>query len=226
MRAAAEPAFRLLLITPPTTSAAELALLPGLFAAGLQTLHLRKPGASAAEVEAYLRAVPAAFHPRIVLHAHHALAARFPLKGLHLPAAARADWRASNRHAGLSLSTSLHSLAELRQHRRRYDYVLLSPIFNSLSKPGYGQAFDLAALQATLGQLQRRTHYAPRVLALGGIEAANLPLVRAAGFAGAAVLGAVWQAPDPVAAFRQLQAVYGYEGEIRPAPAKAVTLPE
>ena len=46
-----------------------------------------------------------------------------------------------------------------------------------------------------------------RRLALGGIEADKLAAVREAGFAGAAVLGAVWQSPDPVAAFRQLQAL-------------------
>jgi len=199
-------AFRLLLVSPPETTAAELPTLRRLFEAGLQTFHLRKPGASIAEVEAYLQAVPIAYHDRIVLHAHYELAQHYRVGGLHLPARARVTWsqQAHLRQPGHSLSTSFHSIAELRQHRRRYDYVLLSPIFDSISKPGYEQAFVLAELEKELRQLSQRNGYVPPVVALGGITAANVAQVQAAGFAGAAVLGSVWQAADPVAAFRQL----------------------
>jgi thiamine-phosphate pyrophosphorylase len=54
---------------------------------------------------------------------------------------------------------------------------------------------------------ERRT----TVLALGGVTAGRLPQIRALGFDGVAVLGAVWQAEDPVAAFCELQdAVYAH----------------
>jgi thiamine-phosphate pyrophosphorylase len=43
------------------------------------------------------------------------------------------------------------------------------------------------------------------VFALGGVAVGKLARVRALGFDGAAVLGAVWQAADPVAAFEALQ---------------------
>ncbi|HEX8656600.1 MAG TPA: thiamine phosphate synthase, partial [Hymenobacter sp.] len=125
-------------------------------------------------------------------------------------AAARAVGRTRRpTEPGQTLSTSFHSLAEISQHRRRYDYVFLSPIFNSLSKQGYEAAFDLAKVAATLRQLQQRASSGPQVIALGGIEGHRLAAVRRAGFAGAAVLGAVWQQADPVAAFRALHSVVG-----------------
>ena len=198
--------FRLLLVSPPATIATELPTLQRLFEAGLQAFHLRKPGASVSEVEAYLRAVPRQYHRLMVLHGQYELAQHYQVGGLHLPAAARATWvaRAHLRQPGHSLSTSLHSLTELRQHRRRYDYVFLSPIFDSISKQGYGHAFALTEVQQQLQRLQQRQQYVPQVVALGGITPNNIAQVRAAGFAGAAVLGSVWQAADPVAAFQQL----------------------
>jgi len=204
-RAASNP-FRLILISPPETTAAELPTLRNLFEAGLQTFHLRKPGASVAEIAAYLHAVPRQYHCRIVLHGPYAVTQQYPVGGLHLPAAARATWPRQTHvwQPGHSLSTSFHSVAELRQHRRRYDYVFLSPVFDSISKQSYAQAFALAELQEEVLRLRQRRQYAPQVVALGGITAANVAQVRAAGFAGAAVLGSVWQAADPVAAFRQL----------------------
>ncbi|TGE27534.1 thiamine phosphate synthase [Hymenobacter metallicola] len=193
--------FQLLLISPPEPVPHEHQLLKALFDAGLTTFHLRKPGASVAEVESYLQAVPREFHSRIMLHQHHALAGQLGLRGVHLPAAARAVWE-GKLGPGQRLSTSLHSLPELAAAPPRYDYVFLSPIFDSISKAGYRAGFELAELRAALqGPAQ------PLVLALGGVDAATLPIAQELGFAGAAVLGAVWQQPNPVAAFRELQRV-------------------
>jgi thiamine-phosphate pyrophosphorylase len=197
--------FTLLLISPPEESPNEIPTLVRLFEAGLGLFHLRKPDWSEAQLENYLRAVPTPFHSRIVLHSHYALAQRYALHGLHLPARSRLTWRPSLLPADQSLSTSFHTLQEVKQHRRRYNYVLLSPIFDSISKAGYNSAFDLGSLPKALQQLQRRSSYVPSVMALGGITAENVSAAQQAGFSGAAVLGAVWQAPDPVAAFQAIQ---------------------
>ncbi|GGF01178.1 thiamine phosphate synthase [Hymenobacter cavernae] len=197
--------FKLLIISPPEESPEEVAVLIRLFEAGLALFHLRKPAWHEARVEEYLQAIPAVFHPRMVLHSHYALARRYALHGLHLPAWARASWQPSARQPGQTLSTSCHTLQEVQQHRHGYDYVLLSPIFDSISKAGYSSAFDLGLLREELQNLQYRQQYTPQVLALGGITADTIATTRDLGFAGAAVLGAVWQAPDPVAAFRAIK---------------------
>jgi thiamine-phosphate pyrophosphorylase len=197
--------FRLLVITAPTALPDEPRLLTELLAAGLERLHLRKPSWSAAQVEALIQALPEPFWARLVLHGHPTLVRRYGLGGLHLTASQRAAAQRRPRLLpGQTLSTSFHSLAEIGQHRRRYDYVFLSPIFDSISKESYASSFELAAVQAYLQKLARRPDYQPQVLALGGIDFKTVGLVRQAGFAGAAVLGSVWGSADPVAAWRRL----------------------
>ena len=199
--------FRLVLLSAPAALPGEAHLLATLLGAGAEILHLRKPGWPAAQVEHLILSIPEPFHARLVLHGHPGLVRRYRLGGLHLTGAARAATRRPPLLLpGQTLSTSFHSLAEISQHRRRYDYVFLSPIFDSISKDGYGSAFELPVLQAFFQQRAVRTGYHTPVLALGGITAANLALVQSAGFAGAAVLGTVWQSPDPAAVLRRLQA--------------------
>lgn len=197
--------FRLVLLTAPTALPDEPHLLTELLTRGLPHLHLRKPGWPAAQLEALIQAMPPQFHGRLVLHAYPHLVRQYRLGGLHLTASQRAA--APRRPAllpGQTLSTSFHSLAEISGHRRRYDYVFLSPIFDSISKEGYASAFDLAGVRAFLQKLAAQAGYRPPVLALGGVDSQNINLVRQAGFAGAAVLGSVWGSAEPVAAFQRL----------------------
>lgn len=74
------------------------------------------------------------------------------------------------------------------------DYVTVSPIFASPSKPGYGPALGLAGLEALAA-----TAPVP-VYALGGVTADSAGACLAAGAAGVAVMGAVMAAADPAAA--------------------------
>ena len=80
--------------------------------------------------------------------------------------------------------------------RSKEDYVTLSPIFPSRSKPGYGPALGVSALG--IGT--------QKIVALGGIETpaqARGPR-REAGAVGVAVMGAIMRAEDPAAVVRGL----------------------
>jgi len=199
--------FQLVLLTAPTALPHEPRLLTELLEQGLARLHLRKPGWPAAQLEGLIEALPPQFWERLVLHGYPALVRRYRLGGLHLTTAGRAA--ATRRPAllpGQTLSTSCHALTEIIRTRRRYNYVFLSPIFDSISKEGYASNFALGDVQRFFQARAARPGYRPPVLALGGIEAPNVGLVRQAGFAGAAVLGAVWQSADPVAAWQRVVA--------------------
>ncbi|MGW0436185.1 thiamine phosphate synthase [Micromonospora sp. NPDC003197] len=79
------------------------------------------------------------------------------------------------------------------------DYVTLSPVFPSRSKPGYGPPL----LPAGLARLARRTRVP--VFALGGVTSPDQVVAcRAAGAAGVAVMGAVMRADDPTGVVRAL----------------------
>ena len=101
--------------------------------------------------------------------------------------------------AGSTVSTSFHSLQQLRTDWGPVlSYAFLSPIFDSISKEGYSAArFDRRELRHVLTQCPFP------VVALGGI-ADNVQEAADMGFAGAAVIGSIWQAKDPTAAWERL----------------------
>ena len=94
---------------------------------------------------------------------------------------------------------SFHSLEEIDEYKADYHYAYLSPIFDSISKKGYRSAFDLKTLGSSLRQLKRN------LIALGGIDEDKIEIVRELGFAGVAVLGAVWNGKYPIEKFRQIK---------------------
>jgi thiamine-phosphate pyrophosphorylase len=100
----------------------------------------------------------------------------------------------------LLVGRSCHDATELARLTTE-DYVTLSPVYPSASKPGYGPPLGPDGL-AQLRRLAGRP-----VLALGGVETPQRAAAcRAAGAAGVAVMGAVMRADDPaavVAALRQ-----------------------
>jgi thiamine-phosphate pyrophosphorylase len=103
--------------------------------------------------------------------------------------------------AGALIGVSTHDEAEaLAAEAAGADYVTFSPVFASLSKPGYGPGPG-EGLEA-LARIARRL--AIPVVALGGVELANAARCLAAGARAVAVLGAVMAAPDPRAATERL----------------------
>jgi thiamine-phosphate pyrophosphorylase len=87
------------------------------------------------------------------------------------------------------------------------DYVTLSPIFSSASKPEL-MPRGLPLLDEALSALP-----AGRVIALGGIDASNIGGVRRSGALGAAVMGALMRSEHPRVAAQEL--VAGWDSEAK-----------
>ena len=137
------------------------------------------------------------------------LAAELGARGVHLPGGATAADIARAREIlpkGL-LGVSAHSVAEVEAMARSgADYVTLSPIFATASKPGYGPALGV-------GSLARATMYGLPLVALGGITADRIETCRRAGAAGIAVMGPLMRGPDPGATAQIFLALAGGEPE-------------
>jgi len=117
--------------------------------------------------------------------------------GVHLPSGASIA-AARDRLGGVRLGISAHSLREVEAAALAgADYVTLSPIFPTASKPGYGPALGPEAIRAARG-------FGLPIVALGGVGAGTLALCREAGAAGFAVMGGVMRAEDPAAEVRGL----------------------
>lgn len=154
---------------------------------GYWRVHIRKPGATARQLTDFLRQIPSELYPRLSLHDHFDIALRLSVGGLHLNSR---NPRAPRGWTGV-VSRSLHSVGEIAS--LDCDYAFLSPIYPSVSKPGYSADFDFDELRAAVDS---------RIFALGGVTPDRFDEIEALGFGGAAMLGAVWKAPVDAAAFR------------------------
>lgn len=116
--------------------------------------------------------------------------------------------------AGKLVGISCHSLAEIREAEDGgVDFAVLGPIFETPSKAAFGPPLTAAALRQARGSTPLP------ILAIGGIQAARIPEVTAAGADGVAVISAVMAAPDPGAAAAELLAAVTSAQAARPGPA-------
>ncbi len=176
--------MKLILLSTPEFFVEEDKILGSLFEEGLDVLHLRKPGTEPVYSERLLTLLPAEHHKQIVVHDHFYLKEEFNLLGIHL------NSRNPEIPAGYKghVSRSCHELAELSTAKKKCNYVFLSPIFDSLSKPDYSAAFSEEELKAAAksGLIDKN------VMALGGVTNENMEMLKDYGFGGAVILGDLW----------------------------------
>jgi len=176
---------------------------------GVSAVQVREPGADTRELFALAQAVhraldgtgvPLFVNDRIdVALAVDAEGVHLGQKDLPVPAARSV---AAGRHLLIGLTVSdPHEVAAARALAGGPpDYLGLSPIFTSSTKPEAGKGLGLEGIRA----LRSAADGIPCV-AIGGITAANADAVRSTGVDGLAVVSALCCAPDPVAAARELR---------------------
>jgi thiamine-phosphate pyrophosphorylase len=182
--------MQLIVISNPVPIVDEAKIINSLFERGLEYFHLRKPHYLGSDFVELLEQIDPEYYPRIALHQFHERAADYGIKRLHFPEYVWAklghrDFKA-NYEKSYRLSTSVHTLSELYR-LEHVDYVFLSPVFNSLSKPGYCSAID--------PNFKVDDEIKVKTIALGGVTAENIEQTIAMNFDGAAVLGTIWNDP-------------------------------
>jgi thiamine-phosphate pyrophosphorylase len=193
-------------ISNPKSILNEAQELTKLFESGLVTLHLRKPGYSQKKLKALITSIPKEFHNRIIIHSHYILALRLNLKGIHLTRKQKKrkfkTWwilkLLRKSQPNLFVTSSVHSIHNLAKFEYDYNYVFLSPIFNSISKGGYAAAYSKHQIIKGL----ENTKY--RVFALGGLNQTNIHEISNIGFTGGALLGCIWKSEKPCDVFRSI----------------------
>lgn len=194
--------MNIIVISPSKTTETETKIVTELFEHGLQTFHLRKPSMSTREMREYLDRIPAHFHDRIVIHSHHGLVKKYPLKGIHLTRQHLKRRFYSSlrlrfikmRRPGIIVSTSFHKLVSIYQNKEKYNYVLLGTIFDVVSEKfnaGYNEHSLRAAIQKSTTP----------VIARGGTNAGNVKLCHEMGFAGMIFYSGIWKHEKPVEEF-------------------------
>ena len=207
----------------------DLTMLESLLAAGVKTLQLRiktdiselssaalaecdlgkcesgKSELVGSELEALIQTAIALgkhFNAQLFINDHWQLARKYHAFGVHLGQEDLAVTDlAAIQSAGLALGISSHSYFELLlAHQYSPSYIALGHIFSTTTKQMPSAPQGLAKLKHYVALLQ--DHYP--LVAIGGIDLANLAKVKATGVGNIAVVRAITEAQDPVAAFAEL----------------------
>lgn len=190
----------IVLIAPELDVPNETEIIEQLFEAGLKYYHLRKPNKNKSQLEKYIKQIDSKYYKNIIIHQYHGLAKDLGLKGIHLQEQFRLDlgeelqeYIKEFKVGKYTVSSSFHHPDTIEASKEPFDYHLLSPIFDAISKKGYkGKGFDV-------------NHIAKKIIGMGGVTAANVAEVKEKGFQGIGILGSVWNSQNPLQAFQQIQ---------------------
>ncbi len=197
--------MQLILLTHPQEQPKETISVNHFFEAGLTRLHIHKPDLNPTALKDYIGAIDEKWHPNIVLHAYpnnlgneHPLnIIPYKLKGIHQPERVRQEAMPLPDKFKV-VSTSFHYINDMLDCKGDYEYLFISPVFNSISKQGYEAAFNLDDIKKALEICQHQ------VIALGGIAADKIEQAKTLGFYGVGVLGGVWNVDKPMEALKEL----------------------
>jgi thiamine-phosphate pyrophosphorylase len=200
---------RLLIVTDRHQAAAPIDAIAGeAVRAGVRWVWLRDrdlPPAERRALATALLAITRLANARLTIGADVELAAELGADGVHLASDASIAAIAAARRrlgAGAIIGVSAHAEADVAAAQAAgADYVTLSPIFTTASKPGYGPELGVAALARTA------RHGIP-VLALGGVTPARVTECLRAGAAGIAVMGEIMRAAGRPGGVREMVAEF------------------
>ncbi len=211
-------ALRLMLVTDPALGGAQPLeqRVRDAVRGGVSAVQLRDKTASTRELVALARALLAALHGTgvpLIINDRLDVALAAGADGLHvgqddLDVADARKWLPTHALLGLSAETVEHvqtATRRARSRRCRVDYLGLGPIFSTATKP------DAAAPLGLHGLLAARAATSLPLVAIGGIHAANVSALRAAGADGIAVVSAIMAAEDAFAAARALRTPFDAE---------------
>lgn len=171
--------MRKIAITEPYFFSGEAEMIVSLLEErGFWRVHIRKPGAPRQQVKRLVEAIPRHLYSSLTFHDYFDLAAEISVGGIHLNSR---NPEVPSGWDGL-ISRSFHSVGEIGGSH--YDYAFLSPIYPSISKPGYRMEHDAEELKA---------HVDSKIFALGGVTPEKFDDIDRLGFGGCAMLGCAWR---------------------------------
>jgi len=169
---------------------------------GAKAIQLREKDLSArALYELAQRLLPIVHNRKAVLLVNDRidLALTLPIDGVHLAQTSLPPVEARRLLGpGRLIGVSCHTVQEAIEAHNGADFIVLGPLFFTLSKAAYGSPIGLERLREV------RRHVRLPILAIGGITASNAAQVIEEGAEGVAAISAVMAADDPAGAVRDM----------------------
>lgn len=177
-----------------------LALLPALVDAGVDGFQVRAKSLTAAQLVTFTAQVIAMVRHLgaiVVVNDRLDVALACEADGVHLGRTDLPVDDARRLAPDLLIGATVRDRAQAEQAMvYGADYAGFGPVFATTSKDDLPAPLGVEALALATGALP--------LVAIGGIDATNAAAVRAAGAHGIAVIGAIWNMPDPIAAAKEL----------------------
>lgn len=186
----------------------EIHVLNLLFCNGLEVFHLRKDldckhlggteKYTEERVRNYIESIHESFRDRIIIHSHFHLVKEYGLLGAHFTKKYSLEEYLKDESINFEnkpfkkVGFSLHTTDEIKAYSNTYDYLFLSPIFDSISNIGYNSKFNLTKLKKFIAT----EHINSEIIALGGMNPTKIKKVKELGFSGLSLLGFVWSRFD------------------------------
>ncbi len=176
--------MKLIVMTQATFFVEEDKILTTLFEAGLDNLHLYKPGAEPIYSERLLTLLSDDYYGKITVHDHFYLKDEYRLRGIHINTA---QGEAPIGYRG-NISRTCHAISELKETKKASNYVFLKTLFDSQSNKN-----DKATLTAEeLQEASRKGLIDKKVYAMGGMNLDNIQIAKDLGFGGVVICGDLW----------------------------------
>lgn len=178
--------------------------------AGADFIYLRKSNINNAYWYAYLEQFPYGFDNRFIT-TDFQLLHDLGLGGFHFQQDIVKSLTVEDLRENLALlrmkdkisSVTAHDLGELKKYDGVFDHILISPIFDSISKKGYSSAWDLEELK---DYIFNRKDKRSLLFAQGGVDDQKLAIIQELGLDGLTLLGYLWEdASNALQNFEKLQ---------------------
>ena len=180
--------MKLIVMTKSTFFVEEDKILTTLFEEGMTSLHLFKRGTEPIYSERLLTLLSDEYYNRITVHDHFYLKEEFKLKGIHID---NCQTEPPIGYRG-NISRTCHAISELKDAKKRSNYVFLKTVFDSQSNPNDKSTLSMEQLQ----QASDQGLIDKRVYALGGMNLDNIRIAKDLGFGGVVICGDLWNRFD------------------------------
>lgn len=163
----------------------EAKVLNCLLEKGVQWLHIYKPDKDIHQVEQLIDQITVPFRQQLIIHFYYPLANKYLIGGIHV---SKNTVPFFQKHFSW-ISRSAHQINELLPIDGLYTHIMVSPIFNSISKKNHSSQWNIGWLTDFF---KNQKTYNIKYIALGGITLSHYEQLLKVGFDDAAFLGDFW----------------------------------
>lgn len=198
-----------IIYTPEQDHISEIEKIVAMFELGADFLYLRKPEKDISYFYPYIEQFPFGWESKMIT-SEFKLLHDLNLGGFHFKREVLQQLSENDLSENLKMlkesnqisSVTAHTLEDLKKYDGKFDIILISPLFDSISKKEYHGNWDFEVLET---YLENRLQLTTLLIGQGGISDKNVSKVELLGLDGYALLGYLWNSNlDVIEKFKQL----------------------